>query len=194
VAPFSNATLRCLPYGRWLEIIAGLATRRPVVVVGNANLRLPDSDLSAGDFIGKLGNLGQAVINAIDGTSIRTLMALMSRATAVVTLDSGPLYIAQAVNTPAVSIWGTHAPAARIGYDSRYMDWAVWNGYACRRCPCFAYGEFPVDKCPDGPRQTVCEVLKSVEAAQVLTKIDDIEVNAAKIKSLSHARPATDSR
>ena len=185
VAPFSNATLRCMPYGRWLEIIAGLATRRPVVVVGNARLRLPDTDMSAGEFIGRLGNLGQAVVNAIDGTNIRTLMALISRATAAVTLDSGPLYIAQALNTPAISIWGTHAPGARIGYDENYMRHAIWNADACRRCPCFAYGEFPVDKCPDGPNQMVCEVLKSVQPEQVFALIDSIESTATKIQSLS---------
>jgi ADP-heptose:LPS heptosyltransferase len=175
VAPFSNATLRCMPYSRWLQVITLLATRRPVVVVGTSGLRLPDTDMSAGEFIQRLGGCGQAVVNAIDGTSTRVLMALISRATAVVALDSAPLYIAQALNTPAVSLWGTHHPAARIGYDAKYLDWAIWHGNACRRAPCFAYSYFPVDKCPKGSAQRVCEVLDDIQADEVLDKIDAIE-------------------
>ena len=179
VAPFANASLRCLPYATWLEIIHAMATRRPVVVVGASSLRLPDTDISAGEFIGRVAEMGQAVVNAVDGTSLRVLMALISRATGVVSLDSAPLYLAQALNVPAVSLWGTHAPGARLGYDKPYMDFALWNSSACRRAPCFAYSQFPVEKCPQGDKQRVCEVLDSVVPADVLAKVDSIEANQA---------------
>jgi Glycosyltransferase family 9 (heptosyltransferase) len=178
VAPFSNASLRCMNYGRWLETIQLLSTRRPVVVVGTSTLRLPDMDMSVGDFASRVAQL-PAVVNAIDSTSIRVLMALISRATGVVAMDSAPLYIAQALNVPAVSLWGSHPPGARIGYDKAYMDLAIWNVDACRRAPCFAYNYFPVDKCPNGERQRVCEVLDSISAKQVMAKIDMIESNQA---------------
>lgn len=189
VAPFANASLRCMSYQTWLQIIGLLATRRPVVVVGTSNLRLPDTDMSVGEFIQRLQGCGQGVVNAIDGTSTRALMALISRATAVVTLDSAPLYLAQAFNTPAVSLWGTHHPAARIGYDQRYMDWAIWHGDACRRAPCFAYSYFPVDKCPKGKDQRICEVLADIQPEEVLAKVDAIE-GVQELTTLNETGPA----
>jgi len=185
VAPFSNSNLRCLSYTQWLNVISLLATRRPVVVVGTATMRLPDTDISAGEFIQRLGQFGQAVVNAVDSTNTRALMALISRASAVVCLDSAPLYIAQALNTPAVSLWGTHHPAARIGYDQRYMEWAIWHGDACRCAPCFAYSYFPYDKCPKGRQQQVCEVMLDIDAQEVLNKVDEILATPTSLTSLT---------
>lgn len=175
VAPFSNATLRSMDYGTWLKIINELASRRPVVVVGYSGHRLPSLDMSAGTFIEYVSKMGGGVINAIDTTPLRMLMALIQRAVAVVCLDSGPLYVAQALNTPAVSLWGTHDPGLRLGYDKRYMDTAIWNSSACPAAPCCAYANFPVKKCPDGDRQVSCSVLASVEPVQVVEKLNQIE-------------------
>lgn len=176
VAPFANATLRCLSYTKWLEIITAISERIPVVVVGNSSLRVPDTDMSAGEFNQRVGQLGSAVINAIDSTTIRVLMALIQRSACLVCLDSAPLYMAQAVRTPAISIWGTHAPGCRIGYDKGYMDLAIWKMESCNNSPCFAYGGFPVDKCPNGVRQQSCEVLSSVSANDVLCKLNSVEL------------------
>lgn len=175
VAPLSNSSLRCMNYSTWLEIIQHLSQRRPTVVVGNTRLRLPDTDMSFGTFQNQLARLGGGVINAIDATSIRVLMALISRATCTVCLDSAPLYISQAVNVPAVSVWGSHDPGVRIGYSPEYMELAVWNEADCNQCPCFAYSQFPAHKCPRGANQTVCEVLSTVECDQVLKKVDIVE-------------------
>lgn len=175
VAPFVNATLRSAPYATWLNIIQQLATKRPVVVVGNSSLRLPDMDMSAGQFNQSVAALGGAVFNAVDCTTIRVLMALIARSTALIGLDSAPLYMAQALNIPAVSLWGTHAPHARIGYDKNYMDLAIWPQPACKQAPCFAYGNFPINKCPQGIRQTCCEVIGSITPEDVLKKIEMVE-------------------
>jgi hypothetical protein len=189
VAPFSNATLRSMNYGTWLEIIKEMSTRRPVVVVGNSSLRLPDMDMSAGEFNQRIAQLGGGVINAIDSTSIRVLMALISRSAGLVCLDSAPLYMAQALNTPAVSIWGTHAPGARIGYDKNYMDLAVWKQDACQFSPCFAFGEFPVNKCPQGIRQHSCEVTSAVAPDDVLKKVDLMELAQKQLDAFHPATP-----
>lgn len=183
VAPFTNATLRSMNYGRWLEVIHTLATRRPVVVVGNSSLRMPETDMSAGEFNQRVAAMGGGVFNAVDSTSLRVLMALISRATCLIGLDSAPLYMAQSLRTPAVSIWGTHAPGARIGYDKNYMDLAIWQRGACQHSPCFAYGSFPVDKCPDGTRQTSCAVTAAVSVNDVLQKVDAVE--SAGVKTVS---------
>jgi hypothetical protein len=174
VAPFAAATLRSMNYSTWLAIIKEMATRRPVVVVGNSNHKLPEMDMSAGEFQQHISTMPN-VINAIGATPLRVLMALISKATCSVALDSGTLYIAQAVNTPAISIWGSHDPGVRIGYDKDYMDLAIWNQRDCRMSPCFAYAQFPAHKCPNGAAQDCCDVLATVMPEQVLQKLDMVE-------------------
>ncbi len=177
VAPFVSSSVRAFDYQRWLEIIRVLSQRRPVIVVGTTRMKLPDTSISAGEFVNAIANLGGSgpVVNFIDGTPMRVLMALISRAKALVGLDSGPLYMAQALRTPAVSIWGGHHPGARLQYDTDYMNLAIWNGDACVQSPCFAYLNFPHSKCPEGKVQSECAVYKTVTAADVLSKVDIIE-------------------
>lgn len=175
IAPFVSSTVRAFDYARWLEIIKELALRRPVVVVGTSQMKLPDTSISAGEFIQSVSTLGGNVINAVDGTPLRVLMALISRAKALVGLDSGPLYMAQALRTPAVSLWGGHHPGVRLQYDRDYMDLAIWQGDACGEAPCFAYLNFPYTKCPERKAQTECSVYKTVTPGAVLAKVDVVE-------------------
>jgi hypothetical protein len=174
VAPFAASTLRSMNYIQWLEIIKELSTRRPVVVIGQGGVRLPDMDIGSGEFQSTLAQMNN-VINAIGATPVRVLMALMSKAVACVTLDSGTLYIAQAFRTPVISLWGSHDPGVRIGYDQDYMDLAIWNQKSCRSAPCFAYAQFPAHKCPNGANQISCDVLASISTEQVVEKLDMIE-------------------
>jgi hypothetical protein len=174
VAPFAAATLRSMNYGTWLAIIKELATKRPVIVVGAAANRHPDMDISAGEFQQQIAGMTN-VVNAIGATPLRTMMALISKAVAVFTLDTGTLYVAEAFRTPAISIWGSHDPGVRIGYDQDYMDLAIWNREACRMSPCFAYASFPAHKCPLGAHQQACEVLVAATPEQVLQKLEMIE-------------------
>lgn len=174
VAPFSAATLRSANYSSWLNIIKEMAARRPVIVVGSNVARLPDTDISVGAFQQAVASMPN-VINAIGATSLRLLMALLSRAVCAVTLDSGTLYLAQAVRTPAISIWGSHDPGVRIGYDKDYMDLAIWSQESCRMSPCYAYATFPAHKCPNGAAQACCAVLASITPEQVAVKLDIVE-------------------
>jgi ADP-heptose:LPS heptosyltransferase len=185
VAPFANATPRCASYRLWISVITELSRRRPVVVVGNTKLRLPDTDMSAGEFHNAVNNMGQGVINAIDATPLRVLMALIQRSFGVLCLDSAPLYIAEALRVPAISLWGAHPPAARIGYDPEYMDMAVWKEQNCPQAPCFAYSNFPAHKCPDGNKQSMCEVLKSAAPNDVLAMVDKLEARNAQLGKLN---------
>lgn len=175
VCPFAAATVRSMSYSKWLNIIGELGKRRPVLVCGSTRVKQPETDMSAGAFIEQLSQIGGGVVNLLDMTPLRVLMALISRAKAFVGLDSGPLYIAQALRVPAVSIWGAHHPGVRLAYDKPYMDLAVWNSEACTSSPCFTYIDFPADKCPCGAAQTECEVLRSVGAADVMAKLDMVE-------------------
>jgi ADP-heptose:LPS heptosyltransferase len=175
VAPFARGSLRSMPYGAWLRVIRDLATRRPVIVVGNMTDRMPETDMSAGEFYQHVTQSGGNVVNAIGNTPLRVMMAVISKATAVGCMDSGPLYVAQALNIPTISVWGPHDPRVRIGYDKPYMDLAVWNKSACRHAPCFAYADFPAHKCPSGAAQIMCEPLKLVDTDEILAKFASVE-------------------
>lgn len=176
VAPFAAASIRSMNYGAWLEVIKEMASRRPVLVVGHANNRLPDLDISVGEFQQAL-NQTDNVFNVIGSIPLRVVMAAIAKAVACITLDSGLLYVAQAFRTPAISIWGSHDPGVRIGYDKDYMDLAIWNQSSCRMSPCYGYASFPAHKCPNGARQVTCDVLASVSPEQVVQKLDLVESN-----------------
>ena len=179
VAPFSHGTLRCASYSNWLNIIGTLAERRPVIVIGHIlEGRMPSNDMSFGAFYQEIGAMAASnrnVINLIGNTPVRLMMALIENAKALVGLDSAPLYIAQALRTPAVSLWGSHHPGSRLGYDASYLSNAIWNHNACPSAPCYAYHGFPASKCPNGVQQNVCSVLQSVDPKQILEKISAID-------------------
>lgn len=172
VAPFATSSSRSMPYATWLKVIEILSSRKPTLVVGNINYSLPTIDMAAGDFIKKIGS----ITNAIDLTGktggIRTLASLISVSNGVVCLDSGPLYIAQGLRIPAVSVWGTHNPRVRIGYDKDYMDRAIWNKSACINAPCYAYSGFPASKCSQGSRQVCCDVLSASSPEEICSKLE----------------------
>ena len=174
IAPSARGSLRVAPYATWLKVIDELSKRRPVVVVGDASERMPAPDMTYGEFVSRIPTSNN-VVNAIGRTPIRVLMSLVQRATAVGCLDSGVLYIAQALRVPAVSIWGPHDPKTRIGYDADYMANAVWNKEVCRHSPCYAFAKFPVDKCPMESSQTVCHPLLTVAPEAIISKFITIE-------------------
>ena len=175
VAPSTNSNLRSASYSMWLKTIHNLSKIRPVVVVGQSGSRVPTTDMPFGSFVGQLDQLGPNVINLIGGTPVRVVASLISRAVCCFTLDSGLLYVAQALRIPCVSIWGPVSPWARIGYDKEYMDLAIWNRETCSHASCFAYHSFPVSKCPRGANQTVCELLYSVSTEQIIDKAKLVE-------------------
>jgi hypothetical protein len=178
VAPLTHSKLRATSYRFWLDLCVELAKRRPVIVVGQPHENLPVMDMAPGAFIDTINELGDAVLNAIQMNPplpLRSVMALIARANCVVTLDTGPLYIAQGVRTPAISLWGPHDPGVRLGYDQDYMELAIWNESACGKCPCFCYGSLPYNKCPHGTEQDLCEVLKTVTVDAVLEKMDLVD-------------------
>jgi len=174
VAPFAAASLRTMSYKTWYSIIQELAKRRPVVVIGRVADRVPDSDITAGELSSQLADMPN-VINALGATGLRAMMALIGKAHCFFGMDSGPLYVAQGLRTPAISIWGSHDPGVRLGYDKDYMDLAVWNRQMCASAPCYAYSNFPAHKCPRGDQQSMCEVLLTVNVDDVMDRLDAVE-------------------
>jgi ADP-heptose:LPS heptosyltransferase len=178
VAPLANSALRCAPYALWLEVIAALSEKRPVLVVGALRDRMPPAGMSVGDFGARLDSDLVAtgrVLNLMGKTQLRHLMEIISKATAVLSLDSASLYLAQAFRTPCVSLWGSHDPQVRLGYDTEYMSTAIWQKSACRHSPCFAWQGFPVNRCPLGEAQSVCHCQLAVEPTDILQMVQRIE-------------------
>lgn len=183
VAPLTHSPMRNLPYQSWLDIIPELAKRRPVILIGNPKVPAPTVDMVPGEFIQKAAALGPQVISLLDKQlALRSVMALISKATAFVGLDSGPLYVAQGLRVPSISLWGPHDPGVRIGYDLDYMDLAVWNQEFCMHSPCFAFGNFPFNKCPHKAQTIACECLRGIGVDDVLNKLEKIE--SRKVRSL----------
>lgn len=186
VAPFSNSSLRTAHYAMWLEAIEALSAKRPVLVVGAMRERMPGSDMAPGDFVNNLDsspNLcrGGRVINLIGKTQVRNLMQLISKANCVASMDSAALYIAQAFRTPCVSLWGSHDPGVRIGYDPEYMKLAIWEQRVCANSPCFAWQGFPANKCPSGAAQSVCACLAYVSADEIVKRFEAVENSSPKL-------------
>lgn len=185
VAPFTHSALRSAPYQLWLDVIKELAHTRPVFVVGQLHAGLPVMDMTPDEFLGQLNGGGNVVNLTGLELPLRTVMALISQATAFVGLDSGLLYVAQGCRVPAVSLWGPHDPGVRIGYDPDYMDLAIWQQAACDSAACFAYRGFPAHKCPQREKQRICSVLHSVTVKDVLAKVtmvEDRRVQALRIR------------
>ena len=176
LAPLTHSPLRTAPYALWLELAKELSKRRPVFIIGQTSTPLPDLDMAAGEFVTKTGEVGEQVISLLGRQiRLRSIVALISQATAFVGLDSGPLYIAQACRVPAISLWGPHDPGVRIGYDPDYMELAVWNQQFCLRSACYAYSSFPIHKCPEGTNQKICQCLLGTTVDDVLNKMEKVE-------------------
>ncbi len=186
VAPFANSTLRSAKYETWIRVIRELSIKRPVIVVGAMRERMPMTDMAAGSFISVIESdnvstsSGGRIINMIGKTSVRNLMQIIYKANGVASMDSAALYIAQAFRVPCVSLWGSHDPSVRIGYDRDYMSLAVWNQRACVHSPCFAWQQFPENKCPDGINQKVCQCLGFIDEKEILSRFEAIESDAPK--------------
>jgi ADP-heptose:LPS heptosyltransferase len=187
IAPFANSSLRSAKYDTWIRVIRELSIKRPVIVVGAMRERMPTTDMTAGDFVNIIDSehLRSAsegrIINMIGKTSVRNLMQVISKANCVGSMDSASLYIAQALRVPCVSLWGSHDPAVRIGYDKEYMDLAVWHQQACVYSPCYAYQSFPDGKCPEGSLQRVCQCLGFIDEKEILKRFEAVESAAPKL-------------
>lgn len=174
VAPLSVSGMRAASYALWVELIATLAQEAPVVIIGKTAPVMPTAGMTYDDFCGQLDQLESSNVINLLGSDIpvRTLVGLVSKSRCLFGLDSGPLYIAQGLRIPAISLWGTHSPRTRIGYDPDYMELAIFNQGKCAHSPCFSYSGFPVHKCPQGDQQRVCEVIGSVTTDQILQKLE----------------------
>jgi ADP-heptose:LPS heptosyltransferase len=119
-----------------------------------------------------IDNMNEPVINTCGQFSLGGLTALLSKAAAVIAVDTGPLHLARAVNTPTVGIhwapnlinWG---PLTRI----IHRPVVSWN-LVCPLC-----GIIPNDPYPFEP-QTNCDhavsFVRDITVEQVLQAVDSL--------------------
>lgn len=89
IHPFATHRAKTLPLHRWQELCEILSTEYEILLVGKGKLE---------------GNLhGQSLINK---TSLRELCAFLSGCSLLLTGDSGPMHLANGVNTPLLALFG----------------------------------------------------------------------------------------
>lgn len=112
-----------------------LLQHAPVVLVGGPE------DTPVGETIIREatgGSPGGMMANASGRLTLRESAALIQRAGVLVTNDSAPLHLAQAVGTPTVAIFGSTVPAFGFGPRGPRDVVVGVDGLACR--PCSAHG------------------------------------------------------
>jgi heptosyltransferase-2 len=148
---------------RWpgyAELGAALARRGvAVVAVGSA------ADAALGEeIVAAVRAAGGNAASACGRLTLRATAALIGRAAALVTNDSAPLHVAQAVGTPTVAIFGPTVPAFGFGPRGPHDRAIGVDGLACR--PCHRHGP---PTCPLGHH--LC--MKSLRVAEVLLAIEE---------------------
>lgn len=112
-------------------------------------------------------NAKTPVINAIGRTSLLEMAALLEQADAVIAGDTGPLYMAAALDTPTVGIFGPTDPAVYMPSGCRHA--AAVSRQDCSFCH--------KTKCPAG-QAAVC--IRRVTPGQVIRQLYQLLADAAK--------------
>lgn len=148
LSPFSNFVLKEWSLKRWKELIKLLDV--PVVLVGTAK----DSERS------QELEVGAKVLNLVGKTSIRELMAVIKLSKLVISCDSSPVHIANALGKPAVSVYTSTSPV--------YGFYPLLGAYLTPSLRCS----------PCSPNPKVCKeghymCLEAVSAEEVAEKAKD---------------------
>ncbi len=147
---------------RWpfyTELAERLAARVAVAVIGGPE------DAELGDaIVAAVRRSGGRTVNSCGTLALRESAALVAQAAALVTNDSAPLHLAQAMGTPTVAIFGPTVPT--FGFGPRGpRDQAVGvTGLSCR--PCHPHGP---PACPLGHH--LC--MQSLRVEDVLLAIEE---------------------
>jgi len=148
-------------------LAARLAQRVAVVAVGG-----PDDRVLGDAVLAAAPQGGHPIANACGALSLRESAALIARAGALVTNDSAPLHLAQAVGTPTVALFGPTIPEFGFGPRGPRDEALGVAGLPCR--PCSRHGPM---SCPLIHHRcmkelSVEEVLHAIEETGALRRRD----------------------
>ena len=100
----------------------------------------------------------QTALNLAGETDLMTLSALLQRARLMVTTDTGPMYMAAAVHTPVVALFGPTAPWRTGPFGEQHQ--VVRSNLACM--PCFKR------QCP------TIECMLNIQTSDIMQRIESI--------------------
>ena len=148
LSPFSNFPLKEWHLGGWIELSKRISM--PAVIVGTKK----DVEKS------KVFNETKA-INLVGKTSLRELMAVISLSKLVVSCDSSPVHIANALGVPALSLYTSTSP--------QYGFYPLKGFYLVPNLPCSPCSPNP-KRCKTGTQ--AC--LTFIRVEDVLEKLTDL--------------------
>ncbi|MCH9614680.1 MAG: ADP-heptose--LPS heptosyltransferase 2 [Chlamydiia bacterium] len=144
-AAFGSA--KCWMPERFHEVVKELSGEYRVLVFGDRKMSPLNAEICRG--------LNANVINLAGSTSIRELMALISLCRVLLTNDSGPMHMADALGTKIVALFGSTSPIATGPYQGHQI---IQHKVECS--PCFER------KCPIDFR-----CMKGIQTGQVLVAL-----------------------
>ena len=135
---------------------------KPVILTGGKS----DLEKEYGDYI--CNNSHVSIINLIGKLNLKQLLFLLKKATAVISPDSGPAHMANAVGTPVIGLFCTSNPDFTGPYNNR--DWIV-NRYpdAMKKY----YGK-NIDEVPWGKRVRFEDAVKMITIEDVVAKLEKL--------------------
>ena len=126
------------PTDRWASYLAAATARysdHAWLLIGTAGARKYVEGVVAA-----LPSGGNPRVHNVAGTvSLGALIALLERATMLVTSDTGPLHLAVACGCPTVSLWGPNVPDHYAPMSGRHE--VVYSQTYCS--PCLYHADFP---------------------------------------------------
>jgi len=164
ISPCSSHSLRNWAADRYAAVADYAVQRhglRVILAGGPTNL-----ERETGAAIERLVNV--PVVNQIGKDTLPQLLALLSRARALIAPDSGPVHMATMVGTPVIGLYAATNPARSGPYLSR--QWCV-DAYAeaaerfCRKKP---------EELPWTRKIEVPGVMDLIEVSSVTAKLDDL--------------------
>ena len=160
--PFATHPSKAWPAQRWQELSLLLTEKKiPHFWIGKGNM--PFSACSEHNSY---------TLNFINKTSLRELICLLSGAGALITGDSGPMHLADGVQTPVLALFG---PTCREWgfFPSEEHDRVIQTDLTCRPCSLHGGGTWEV--------QHICRhnhaCMQSITAEKVFRELTDMRVS-----------------
>jgi len=153
INPFASQRVKEWPLNHWLDLAESMARCSVFVVI------CCESDRS-NELSTKLKQDPNMLL--LSGLSLPDFISLLALANVVVTNDSGPLHLSQALRKPTVAIFGPTHPREVLPKDRRMI--VVRHEIECS--PCYHLGSY--DLCPLGHHRCLKEIRPTEVLAPVL--------------------------
>ena len=153
MCPIGSYDRKNLPLPLAVQLIRQLDEKKPVYLIGG---RGEKAALSA---MARAGHIGEDRVLA-GSLSLQELAVFLQRAAALVSVDTGPMHIAQAVQCPTVAVFGPTLPAVWGPQNSNSRT--VYLAEDCS--PCWGKGECNGSRCMERIKANmVLEALNSIQ-------------------------------